>query len=291
VNLTRADLSGALRRLRRRADLSQRQLAERGAVPRATLAGIESGASANPRFRTVERLVAAAGARLAIVDIDGSEPVCLTTDDWCDEGGRRFPPHLDVRRRTWSGIRPVEGFQFIRNRCRRDYARRHDAGELREEATFDVRRLRPGDAPALASIRASAGRLDGRRDAAGNPVAAPAPAADPETESLRYLRDPSLRHWAAVERTTGRVFGHVAARLHRRPGACPRMIVVEVGIAPDHIGGPVPSMLRAAVWDEATRLGIDQPVAVVDDPSAVRVVRALGFRRHRRRTPAVVITG
>ncbi len=100
-----------------------------------------------------------------------------------------------------------------------------------------------------------------------------------------------MRHWAAVERTTGRVLGHVAARLHRRPGARPRMIVVEAEVAPDHAGGPVPGMLRAALRDEATRLGIDRPVAVVDDPSAVRLLRDLSFRRHRRRTTAVGITG
>lgn len=69
------------------------------------------------------------------------------------------------------------------------------------------------------------------------------------------------------------------------------MIVVEAEVAPDHAGGPVPGMLRAALRDEATRLGIDRPVAVVDDPSAVRLLRDLSFRRHRRRTTAVGITG
>ncbi|MGC4804725.1 GNAT family N-acetyltransferase [Micromonospora sp. DT233] len=58
-------LGDLLRALRRRADLSQRQLAERSGVPQATLARIEAGRVGDPRFRTVERLVHAAGGRLA----------------------------------------------------------------------------------------------------------------------------------------------------------------------------------------------------------------------------------
>src|SRR5690606_23601880 len=85
------DLPAVLRSLRRQADLSQRELAARSGVPPSTVASIESGESANPRAGTVYRLVAATGARLAIVTADGSEPVRLTTDDWYDQAGRRFP--------------------------------------------------------------------------------------------------------------------------------------------------------------------------------------------------------
>ncbi|SCG45557.1 GNAT family N-acetyltransferase [Micromonospora inositola] len=44
----RVDLGGTLRALRRQADLSQRQLAERSGVPQATIARIESGRTADP---------------------------------------------------------------------------------------------------------------------------------------------------------------------------------------------------------------------------------------------------
>jgi transcriptional regulator with XRE-family HTH domain len=63
---TAIDLGDVLRRLRRRADLSQRQLALRAGIPQPTVARIESGRAADPRFRTVERLVRAAGGELLI---------------------------------------------------------------------------------------------------------------------------------------------------------------------------------------------------------------------------------
>ncbi|HEY8474871.1 MAG TPA: helix-turn-helix transcriptional regulator [Natronosporangium sp.] len=125
----RLDLSGALRALRRRADLSQRELAARSGVPHGTVGSVESGASPNPRLRTVERLVAATGARLAILDIDGSEPVRLSTDDWVDEAERRYPPHLDVFPVTWRGTGPATGFGFVRNRVMRDFDRMWAADE------------------------------------------------------------------------------------------------------------------------------------------------------------------
>jgi len=42
--------------LRRRADLSQRELAIKAGVPHQTVSRIESGATPDPRIRTVERL-------------------------------------------------------------------------------------------------------------------------------------------------------------------------------------------------------------------------------------------
>ncbi|MFD0788678.1 helix-turn-helix domain-containing protein, partial [Micromonospora azadirachtae] len=47
------ELGRTLRALRRRADLSQRELAQRSGVPQATLARIESGRARDPRFRRV----------------------------------------------------------------------------------------------------------------------------------------------------------------------------------------------------------------------------------------------
>ncbi|MEU5779660.1 helix-turn-helix domain-containing protein [Micromonospora lupini] len=102
------DLGEALRELRRCADLSQRELAERSGVPKSTLARIEAGQDARPAFRTVERLVSAAGGEL-VLGLPGNsrcaateEPTVEPPDDqpeeMRDEAGRRYPAHLDVRR-------------------------------------------------------------------------------------------------------------------------------------------------------------------------------------------------
>ncbi|MBY8871779.1 helix-turn-helix domain-containing protein [Micromonospora sp. PLK6-60] len=60
------DLGATLRALRRRADLSQRELAARSGIPQGTIARIESGQATDPRFRTVERLARAVNAQLTV---------------------------------------------------------------------------------------------------------------------------------------------------------------------------------------------------------------------------------
>lgn len=123
TELTEAvNLGAALRALRRRADLSQRELAERSGVPQATLARIESGRAADPRFRTVERLVRAAGGEVSIrvsgtagaagaaatAATAGTAGAAVTSgaadlslpavphDPLRDGAGRRYPAHLDA---------------------------------------------------------------------------------------------------------------------------------------------------------------------------------------------------
>ncbi|MGN9811060.1 GNAT family N-acetyltransferase [Micromonospora sp. BQ11] len=101
------DLGATLRALRRRADLSQRELAERAGVPQATLARIEAGRTADPRYRTVELLVRAAGGQMTIgaPAVDPLPPV--PHDGLRDVAGRRYPAHLDVwevhEPRDWPG--------------------------------------------------------------------------------------------------------------------------------------------------------------------------------------------
>jgi transcriptional regulator with XRE-family HTH domain len=87
------ELGVTIRSLRRRADLSQRQLAELADVPKSTVARIESGVAMDPRFRTVERILRAAGAELAVRGM--GEPV--PSEGLRDGADRNYPAHLDVR--------------------------------------------------------------------------------------------------------------------------------------------------------------------------------------------------
>ncbi|MEW2426699.1 GNAT family N-acetyltransferase [Micromonospora sp. NPDC047644] len=161
-----ADLGPALRALRRRADLSQRQLAERSGVPQPTLARIESGRALNPRFRTVERLVRAAGGRLAVgvpPAVSGvAEPTPVPHDDMRDEAGRRYPAHLDVwpvhEPRDWPGAWWAEWYRLPPERYplplppaayelnRRYRDNRRWGAEVRR--TTQVRRVLASDLPA-----------------------------------------------------------------------------------------------------------------------------------------------
>lgn len=59
-----------IRYSRRKAGLTQRQLAERAGVPQPTIARIESGA-VSPRLATVDRLLAKCGVRLVVEDRPG----------------------------------------------------------------------------------------------------------------------------------------------------------------------------------------------------------------------------
>ena len=58
-----SDLGACLGALRRRADLSQRELAQRASVPPSTVSSFESGDVSNPRLQTLKQIVEAAIAR------------------------------------------------------------------------------------------------------------------------------------------------------------------------------------------------------------------------------------
>ena len=82
-------------RVRRMADLSQRDLAEAVGVSRGTIARIESGKGhvSPPLLAAILRI---AGLRIAVVDEAGREVEPVPSDTVRDNGGRRFPAHLDV---------------------------------------------------------------------------------------------------------------------------------------------------------------------------------------------------
>lgn len=132
------ELPGLIRRVRRIADLSQRELASRAGVSTATVNRIETGTLV-PRLHTLQRLLASADLRLVVVDSDGRVVAPMRTwQDLTDDGGRRYPAHLDTvidprPGEWWADIyglaRPPETFR--RNRAIRDQERRRSQWEVR----------------------------------------------------------------------------------------------------------------------------------------------------------------
>ncbi|BBF99921.1 MULTISPECIES: helix-turn-helix domain-containing protein [Pseudonocardia] len=134
------DVSGLVRSVRRRADLSQRELAERTGLSPATIGRIESR-SLIPAFHTLVTILAVGGVRLVAVDGENRQVTPMEDppgDDLRDGAGRRFPSHLDVildpAPGEWWGdryglARPPE--TFLRDRTMRDVMRRRSVWEVR----------------------------------------------------------------------------------------------------------------------------------------------------------------
>ena len=132
------ELAGLIRRVRRIADLSQRELASRAGVSAATVNRIETGTLV-PRLHTLHRLLASADLRLVVIDADGHVVAPMRTwQDLTDDAGRRYPAHLDTvidprPGEWWADIyglaRPPETFR--RNRAIRDQERRRSQWEVR----------------------------------------------------------------------------------------------------------------------------------------------------------------
>ncbi len=132
------ELPGMIRRVRRIADLSQREMAQRAQVSAATVARVETG-TLTPRLSTLQRLLAVADLRLVVVD-DGRHVVAPMQQwqDVEDGAGRVYPAHLDTivdpRPGEWWAdkfglARPPETFR--RNRGIRDLERRRSQWEVR----------------------------------------------------------------------------------------------------------------------------------------------------------------
>lgn len=120
-----------MRRVRRAADLSQRETAKVAGVSLATVERIESG-SLDPRVGQLQRLLDLVCWSLVVVDVEGRFVVPLHEfgGDLRDGADRRFPAHLDTildpRRGEWWGdtyglARPPE--TFTRDRKLRDQRR------------------------------------------------------------------------------------------------------------------------------------------------------------------------
>jgi transcriptional regulator with XRE-family HTH domain len=131
-------LPGLIRKVRRLADLSQRELARAARLSPSTVARIESGALV-PSLHTLLRLLAAARLVLVVSDQHGLviQPMRLW-DDTRDGAERHFPAHLDLildpRAGDWWAdvyglARPPETFH--RDRYWRDVRRRRSQWEVR----------------------------------------------------------------------------------------------------------------------------------------------------------------
>ena len=92
-----ADVVELVRWARRRADLSQRQLAAAAGVSRSVVARLEGGGS--PRWAHVLAVLAACGVHVSLVDDVGEEVRVEPADvhRGRDAAGRRYPAHLDPR--------------------------------------------------------------------------------------------------------------------------------------------------------------------------------------------------
>lgn len=169
------DLGRVLRGLRRGADLSQRELATKSGVPQTTIARIESAATRDPGWHTVERLVRALGAVVSVTrEIEQPPLPVVPNDDWRDAAGRRYPAHLDAVEVThpeqWSGawwassvmpaawpLEDVPAVTFDLSRPRRDERRRR----LARGATATVRRVVDGPGMAYVAELADGTRVGG----------------------------------------------------------------------------------------------------------------------------------
>jgi transcriptional regulator with XRE-family HTH domain len=143
-------LSGIVRRVRRAADFSQRELAKHAQISAAAVAQIETGA-VTPTLPTLQRILNAANFQLVVVDVDGRLVVPLEVwQDVEDGAGRRYPAHLDTILDPEFGDWWADGYglarppeTFRRNRTYRDYERRRSQWQVR------VKKLRHAPPPQL----------------------------------------------------------------------------------------------------------------------------------------------
>ena len=154
------ELPGALRRVRRLADLSQRELARAVEISKSAIAAAEAG-HAGFDARLLARAAGLAGLRLALLDGEGREVAGMSSEAVRDRGGRFYPAHLDTRYgddRWWYAVhrydRPQPWYTFDRDRAARDSGRR------RRGTPDDHQLTQPGDSP---TERAEARRLAAAR--------------------------------------------------------------------------------------------------------------------------------
>lgn len=262
----RTDIGARLRSLRHVARLTQRELAQRAGLPDATVASIESGATKDPRFSTVERLVRAAGGQVVVLTGDGVAVVPLPPDP---SSAHRPPSHLDLKPLLdrWEASRgfqppyvsrfpdPPEGAVAAE---RPRPGRRWGASERRALPGTAVHRLRPGDEHLLDTL--------------------------PRDRAAAYLADGSVRHWVVAYEHRG-VRAHLAAYHQRSPRATDRLLIHELRLGDPTADGLAGLLLVGSVIEEAQRGGIPEIWALIDSHEIGEFLDRLGFRP-RRSQPA-----
>jgi HTH-type transcriptional regulator/antitoxin HipB len=153
------DLTGAVRRIRRRADCSQRELAAAIGTSKSAIAAAETG-QAGLDARLLAAAAHLAGLRLALLDATGEEVRGMHPDAVRDRGGRRFPAHLDTmlseqRASRWEHRPRLRQPTYTFDR-RDPWA---DAGSRTRSRPDDHLLPQPGDSP---EERAAARRREAR---------------------------------------------------------------------------------------------------------------------------------
>ena len=140
-------VAALVRRIRRTADLSQRELARALGVAASTVARAESGTRDLPAT-VLARAAELADLRLALLDAAGAEAPGMDGGAVTDRAGRRFPAHLDTRHSDqdwWHGSerysRDRPWYTFDRDRDTRDRLRGGRG------APADHQAPQPGDGP------------------------------------------------------------------------------------------------------------------------------------------------
>lgn len=152
----RWDRAGILRRARREADLSQREMAERIGVSPATVARAEL-ADGPVSIAVIEAMLAQAGLRIIVVDENCVPVAPMRHDAARNHGARRYAAHLDAWIPTrddeplggWRRDRPKPRLTF-HHRFWRDERRQRDgvvprdhSSELELRLARHLRRRRP----------------------------------------------------------------------------------------------------------------------------------------------------
>lgn len=133
------DTAGLVRRVRRMADISQRELAERCGLSKAAVARVECGAPI-PTHVFV-RILAEVGLRVEIVNPDGWQVEPMRPDAVRDRADRLLPAHLNPRPVTfWWNKTPFRERDYERGPPNALYHRRpgdQPRPDEREDAPWD----------------------------------------------------------------------------------------------------------------------------------------------------------